>query len=77
LTHDLIKGIFDALRITLEQVVIDKVVDATFHAKLFLKKEDGSAVIVDARPSDSIALAIRTSAPVLVENEILNQSAVK
>ncbi len=77
LTHDLIKKILELLGATLEQVVIDKLVDATFHAKLFLKKNDGSTVVIDARPSDSIALAVRTSTPVFVESEILDQSAVK
>jgi len=77
LTHDLIKKIIESLEITVERVVIDKLINATFHAKLFLKKLDGSTVIVDARPSDAIALAVRTGAPVFVEDEILERSAVK
>lgn len=77
LTHDLIKKILESLGITVERVVIDKLINETFHAKLFLRKGDGSTVIVDARPSDGIALAVRTGAPLFVEDEILAQSSVK
>lgn len=77
LTHDLMKNLITALGVTLEKVVIDKVIDNTFHAKLYLKNKDEAIFVVDARPSDSIALAIRTSAPVFVENDILSRSTLK
>ncbi len=70
LTHDLIKDIMDNLRVNLEKVVIDKLIDTTFHAKLCIKDKDGKQSIIDARPSDSIALAIRMKVPIFVGEEV-------
>jgi len=73
LTHDLMKSVIDNLEVGLEKVVIDKLVDSTFHAKLYLKSKDRPLKIVDARPSDSIALAVRTKSPIFVEDEVLEK----
>ena len=75
LTHDLLKAVIDNLEAKLERVVIDKLVDSTFHAKLILKTDRGNAREVDARPSDSIALAVRANTPIFVEEEVLNKSS--
>ena len=72
-THDLIKNIIESLRAVLERVVIDKLVDNTFHAKLYLKIYDGTMVVVDARPSDGVALAVRFSVPVFVEEAVFEK----
>lgn len=72
LTHDLLKSTIENLSAKLEKVVIDKLLDNTFHAKLILKL-DGTTKIIDARPSDSIALAVRTKSPIFVEEEVLKQ----
>lgn len=75
LTHDLLYSVIDNLEAKLEKVIIDKLEDSTFHAKLILKMENGKSKVVDARPSDSIALSVRTKAPIFVEEEVLKQSA--
>ena len=72
LTHDLIKSLLDNLNISLEKVVIDKLIDSTFHAKLHLITPQGKKII-DARPSDSIALAVRTKSPLYVEEEVFEK----
>jgi len=72
LTHDLIKSLLDNLSVSLEKVVIDKLIDSTFHAKLHLITPQGKK-IVDARPSDSIALAVRTRSPLYVEEEVFKK----
>lgn len=72
LTHDLIKSLLDNLDISLEKVVIDKLIDSTFHAKLHLITPQGKKII-DARPSDSIALAVRTKSPLYVEEEVFEK----
>lgn len=74
LTHDLLKSTIESLNASVEKIVIDKLLDNTFHAKLFLKT-NGTTKIVDARPSDSIALAVRTNSPIFVEEEVLKQIA--
>ena len=75
LTHDLLHSTIKNLEANLDRVVIDKIEDNTFHAKLILK-QDGKLKTVDARPSDSIALAVRAKAPIFVEDDVLKHSDV-
>ena len=74
LTHDLLYSIIESLNARIEKVVVDKLENSTFHAKLFMKSENGDSRIIDARPSDSIALSVRAKAPIFVEEEVLEQS---
>ncbi|HOX54142.1 MAG: bifunctional nuclease family protein [Candidatus Omnitrophica bacterium] len=74
LTHDLLKSVIENLDGKLEKVVVDKLQDNTFHAKLLIK-QDGKIKTVDARPSDSIALAVRTKTPIFVEEEVLEKAS--
>jgi bifunctional DNase/RNase len=76
LTHDLLYSAIENLEASIEKVVIDKLEENTFHAKLVLKNVSGEATVVDARPSDSIALAVRAHAPIFVEDEIVKQSEI-
>ncbi|MDD5129847.1 MAG: bifunctional nuclease family protein [Candidatus Omnitrophica bacterium] len=73
LTHDLIFMIIKELEATVEKVVIDKLQENTFFAKIVIKTVSGELKTVDARPSDSIALAVRFHAPILVDDEIIRQ----
>jgi uncharacterized protein len=70
LTHDLCKNIITQLGATLMRVSITRIVARTYHAELQLASRDGS-VIVDARPSDGIALALRFSAPIFASEDLL------
>jgi bifunctional DNase/RNase len=72
LTHDLMSNMMDNLGITLEKVIIDDLIDGTFHAKLYLKN-NGTLKIIDSRPSDSIALAVRTKSPIFVKEQVLDK----
>lgn len=72
LTHDLICSILHAFSAKLEKVVIDKLIDNTFHAKLHLIA-NGAKKIVDTRPSDAIALAVRMKAPLFVSEDIFTK----
>lgn len=74
LTHDLMRSLIDSLEAKLDKIVIDKLIDNTFHAKLYLKTTYNDGItVVDARPSDSIALAVRTKSPLFIEEEILKK----
>lgn len=73
LTHDLLFTTIENLQATIEKVIIDKLKDNTFHAKLVIKTESGNTKVIDARPSDTIALAVRAHAPIFVEEEIISQ----
>ena len=74
LTHDLIVSMLDALNVRIERIVISDLADETFHARLRLVGPDASSE-VDARPSDSIALAVRLSAPIFATSDVLDRAA--
>ena len=75
LTHDLLKDTMTQLGATLERIVITKLEFNTFFAKLVLQTKEGEWREVDARPSDSIAIALRVDAPIFVAENVLNQVA--
>lgn len=75
LTHDLLRAAIGALGARLERVVINDLADETFYAKLILD-QDGKSLEVDARPSDAIALAIRTEVPIYVEEKVLDSAGM-
>ena len=75
LTHDLLKETITQLGATLQRIVITKLEFNTFFAKLVLQTREGGLREVDARPSDSIAIALRSDAPIFVAEEVLNQVA--
>ena len=72
LTHDLMKELLDALDRPVQQVRITDLRDGVFYAVLDL----GEGVEVSARPSDAIALAMRTGAPIFGEDEVLEQAGI-
>ena len=76
MTHDLLAATIDGLEAKLERLLIDKLVNNTFHAKLEIKTKDGATKLVDARPSDGIALAVRTGAAIFVEDEVISKAAI-
>jgi len=71
LTHDLAVTLLAVLGATLETVVITEVRDRTFFAELHLRTATGE-VVVSARPSDGIALAVRTGAAILAAEDVLD-----
>ena len=73
LTHDLIFTMLNDLSAAVDKVIIDKLEESTFHAKIIIKIADGQLKTIDARPSDSIALAVRFHAPIFVEDAIIDQ----
>ena len=75
LTHDLLQNTIAQLGATLQRIVITKLEFNTFFAKLILQTGDGALHEVDARPSDSIAVALRADAPIFVAEDVLNQVA--
>lgn len=71
LTHDLCHAIINGLGATLRRVQVTRVQDSTFYAELHLVRGGGAPVIVDARPSDAIAVALRLDAPIYVNEALL------
>ena len=76
LTHDLLNETINHLEGSLERVVIDNLEANTFYAKLVLKTAEGKIKMVDARPSDSIALALRAGVSIFVDKNVLDRVGV-
>ena len=73
MTHDLLRNVISDLQATVERIVVCDVKDNTFFALIHLDTPAGH-VAVDARPSDAIALALRTRAPILVEEHVIENA---
>ncbi len=73
MTHDLIKNIFEEVDIKVKRVEVTDLRDNVYYATIHLQKGDNTYKI-DARPSDAIAIALRTGSPIFVENSILEKS---
>jgi bifunctional DNase/RNase len=76
LTHDLLAALVDHFGARLDRVEVTELDGSTFHADLVLD-EAGGASRVDARPSDAIALAIRTHAPLFVSDQVLDAAGAE
>jgi len=75
LTHDLLKSVIESMGAYVERIEITRVEEGTFFAAIVLRAEERT-IAVDARPSDSIALAVRTGAPVFVAADVMESAAV-
>ena len=73
MTHDLIKNILEGITAHVNRVVVNDLKDNTFYAVISLNL-NGSEVLVDSRPSDAIALALRVNAPIFVEKKVIDDA---
>ena len=73
MTHDLLKNMLLQLDAEVEKIVVTELKDNTFYALIHLQM-DGGSVTIDSRPSDAIALALRTDSPIFVTEEVINSS---
>jgi uncharacterized protein len=74
MTHDLIKGVLNQLNARVTKIVVTELKDNTFYALIFLSVA-GKVITIDSRPSDAIALALRTDSPIFVTEEVISKSA--
>lgn len=72
MTHDLIINLLSSLNIKISKVVITELKESTFYATIFLQNDQETREL-DARPSDSIALALRCSAPLFVDDSVFEK----
>ena len=73
MTHDLIKNVLVGLHTVVKKVVVTELKEDTFYALIWLER-NGSTITIDSRPSDALALALRTDAPIFVEEDVLKSS---
>ena len=76
MTHDLICNMLEAVGQKVEKIEINDVNSDTYYATLFLSDEDGETIELDSRPSDAIAIALRTKAPIYVTSKVLLQGSI-
>ena len=72
MTHDLMVMVLKSLHVKISKVVITQLKESTFFASIYIE-QDGSVQEIDARPSDSIALALRSSSPLFVDDSVFDQ----
>lgn len=75
LTHDLLQNIIEQMGGKLSRIIINDLRDETYYALLEIRRGD-DVIEVDSRPSDAIALAVRTTVPIFVEEQVLNRASV-
>ena len=73
MTHDLLKNIFHTLNIDVIKIEINDLKESTFYATLHLQM-DGKNYTIDSRPSDAIAIALRTDSPIYISDEVIEKS---
>jgi bifunctional DNase/RNase len=75
MTHDLVKSILDNCGIGIDRIIIDDLDEQVFYARLMLQN-GGREIEIDARPSDCIALAVRSEARIFIEQGILDKVSI-
>jgi uncharacterized protein len=74
MTHDLLRNVIMEMGASVERVIVTDLRDNTFFALIALRSGGGDAVLIDARPSDAIALALRADCPIYVNEEVIRAS---
>lgn len=75
MTHDLLRSVLTELTVNVVRVVVTDVKDSTYYAEVHLAN-NGNSLVVDSRPSDAIALALRAEAPIFVSDKVAEQAIV-
>jgi bifunctional DNase/RNase len=76
LTHDLIANILEAADLTMTAVQIVELKDGVFYAEIAIRTESGNFLKISARPSDAIAIALRTKSNILADSDLLDQVGI-
>ena len=76
MTHDLIRNILESLNVSVQKIVVNDLRDNTYFATITLGR-NGESVEVDSRPSDAIALALRTASPIYVDEVVLRMQSIE
>lgn len=74
MTHDLLRNLIMELGVQVERVVVTSLRDNTFFAVIEMRNSEGNRMVLDSRPSDAIALALRADCPIYVDMEVIKAS---
>ena len=75
MTHDLIRDVLTSLDVEIERVVITELQNATYYAELRLRRGN-DVTVVSSRPSDAVAVAVRTGSPLFVSDELMDAEGI-
>lgn len=76
MTHDLLKSVVETLGAKVIKVLVNDINQNTFFARIFLESSEGEKFDIDARPSDAIALALRTHSPIFVAEKVVVNATI-
>lgn len=76
MSHDLMRSLLDAYGGALKEIQIHTIKEGTFYARILLMDSSGQILEVDARPSDAIALSLRTESPIFVAESLIEEAAI-
>lgn len=76
LTHDLMRDLLDSLTVEVDRIVVTELRDGTFYAEVQMS-QGGDGVVVSSRPSDAIALAVRTNTPIFADESVLDEAGIE
>jgi uncharacterized protein len=76
MTHDLVTDMLDQLGAHVTRITVTELRENTFYAQITVQ-QDGSEILIDSRPSDAIALAIRADAPIFADDKVIEESAIE
>ena len=76
MTHDLLTSVIGQFHAEVSRITVTELKESTFYARLTLMK-DGEEVDIDSRPSDALALAVRTDAPIFASTELIDENAIE
>ena len=77
MTHDLLRNLIVELGVQVDRVVVTSLRDNTLFAVIEMRNSDGNRMVLDSRPSDAIALALRADCPIYVDMEVIKASQNK
>ena len=75
MTHDLMKNLLEELGVQVERITVTELKDGTFYAVIAMRR-NGSGYEIPSRPSDAIALAVRTGVPIFAHEDVLTEAAI-
>ena len=76
MTHDLLINVLDSLESDIRQVTIARMKNGTFFAEIEVSNSQAGDIIIDSRPSDAIAIALRTMTPIYVSDEVMERAGI-
>lgn len=75
ISYDLLCSVVDILEAKLDYILVDEYKNNVFYAKVCMRSREGEKHLIDARPSDSVALAVRSNCPIYIEDHLLEISS--